>query len=164
MFTATASPLPTPAHCCQAKKLDRLIGATPESRNEKLAFSFRRFRICEERGTGFQKVVKAIELFGMPPLQVTTHENAFSVTLSAPRKFTDMATPERIEACYQHAVLQYPSSQTLTNTTLRERFKLHDKQRNTITNLIADAVDAHRIKRKDGSVGNKFAEYIPYWA
>ncbi len=153
-----------PGTLLPGKKLDRLIGATPESRNEKLAFSFRRFRICEERGTGFQKVVKAIELFGMPPLQVTTHENAFSVTLSAPRKFADMATPERIEACYQHAVLQYLSSQTLTNTTLRERFKLHEKQRNTITNLIADAVDVGRIKRKDGSTGNKFAEYIPYWA
>lgn len=153
-----------PGTLLPGKKLDRLIGATPESRNEKLAFAFRRFRICEERGTGFQKVVKAIELFGMPPLQVTAHENAFSVTLSAPRKFTDMATPERIEACYQHTVLQYLSSQTLTNTTLRERFKLHDKQRNTITNLIADAVEAGRIKRKDGSTGNKFAEYIPYWA
>lgn len=153
-----------PGTLLPGKKPDRLIGATPESRNEKLAFSFRRFRICEERGTGFQKVVKAIELFGMPPLQVTTHENAFSVTLSAPRKFADMATPARIEACYQHAVLQYLSSQTLTNTTLRERFKLHDKQRNTITNLIADAVAAGRIKRKDGSTGNKFAEYIPYWA
>lgn len=152
-----------PGTLLPGKKPDRLIGATPESRNEKLAFSFRRFRICEERGTGFQKVVKAIELFGMPPLQVATHENAFSVTLSAPRKFADMATPERIEACYQHAVLQYLSSQTLTNTTLRERFKLHDKQRNTITNLIADAVEAGRIKRKDGSTGNKFAEYIPYW-
>jgi predicted HTH transcriptional regulator len=74
-----------------------------------------------------------------------------------------MATPERIEACYQHAVLQYLSNQTLTNTTLRERFKLHDKQRNAITNLIAEAVNAGRIKRKDSSTGNKFAEYIPYW-
>ncbi|WP_438503556.1 hypothetical protein, partial [Enterobacter cloacae] len=66
--------------------------------------------------------------------------------------------------CYQHAVLQYLSSQTLTNTTLRERFKLHEKQRNSITNLISDAVDAGRIKRKDAHSGNKFAEYIPYWA
>lgn len=153
-----------PGTLLPGKKPDRLIGATPESRNEKLAYGFRRFRICEERGTGFQKVVQAIELFGLPPLQITPHENAFSVTVSAPRKFADMATPERVEACYQHAVLQYLSSQTLTNTTLRERFKLHDKQRNTITNLIAEAVEAGRIKRKDGSVGNKFAEYIPYWA
>lgn len=153
-----------PGTLLPGKRPDRLIGTTPESRNEKLASSFRRYRICEERGTGFQKVVMAIELFGMPPLHIEPHESAFRVTLSAPRKFVDMATPERIEACYQHAVLQYLSNQTLTNTTLRERFKLHDKQRNAITNLIAEAVNAGRIKRKDSSTGNKFAEYIPYWA
>ena len=153
-----------PGSLLPGKRPDRLIGATPESRNEKLASSFRRYRICEERGTGFQKVVTAIELFGMPPLQIDPQENTFSVTLSAPRKFADMATPERIEACYQHAVLHYLSSQTLTNTTLRERFKLHDKQRNAVTNLIAEAVAAGRIKRKDGNAGNKFAEYVPYWA
>jgi ATP-dependent DNA helicase RecG len=153
-----------PGALLPSKRPDRLIGTTPESRNERLASSFRRFRICEERGTGFQKVVQAIELFGLPPLQITPHENAFSVTLSAPRKFADMGSAERIEACYQHAVLQYLSSQTLTNTTLRERFKLHEKQRNSITNLISDAVDAGRIKRKDAHSGNKFAEYIPYWA
>ena len=153
-----------PGTLLPGKRPDRLIGATPESRNEKLASAFRRFRICEERGTGFQKVVQAIELFGLPPLQITPHDTAFSVTLSAPRKFADMGSAERIEASYQHAVLQYLSSQTLTNTTLRERFKLHDKQRNSITNLISDAVDAGRIKRKDANSGNKFAEYIPYWA
>jgi hypothetical protein len=71
---------------------------------------------------------------------------------------------ERIEACYQHAVLQYVSSKTLTNTTLRGRFKLHEKQRNQITNLIGDAVEAVRIKRKDAGSGKKFAEYVPYWA
>jgi len=153
-----------PGTLLPGKKPDRLIGATPESRNEKLASAFRRYRICEERGTGFQKVIQDIELFGLPPLQITAHENAFSVTLCAPRAFADMGTPERIEACYQHAVLQYLSSQTLTNTSLRQRFQLHDKQRNSITNLIADAVAAGRIKRKDASSGNKFAEYIPYWA
>ena len=57
-----------------------------------------------------------------------------------------------------------PPSQTLTNTTLRLRFKVSEKQRNQITNLIADAVTAGRIKRKDTSSGNKFAEYWPYWA
>lgn len=153
-----------PGTLLPGKRPDRLIGTTPESRNEKLAFSFRRFRICEERGTGFQKVVQSIEIFGMPPLRITPEENTFSATLSAPRKFSDMETSERIEACYQHAVLQYLSSQTLTNTTLRARFKLHDKQRNAVTNLISEAVTAGRIRRKDASSGNKFAEYIPYWA
>lgn len=146
------------------KKPDRLIGTTPESRNESLAFSFRRYRICEERGTGFQKVVQAIELFGLPPLAMAVQENAFRVAISAPRQFADMSLPERIEACYQHAVLQYVSSQTLTNTTLRQRFKLHEKHRNQISNLISDAITAGRIKRKDVGSGNKFAEYLPYWA
>lgn len=153
-----------PGSLLPGKKLDRLIGTTPESRNESLASSFRRYRICEERGTGFQKVVSAIELFGLPPVSFKPQENAFQVTLFAPRKFADMAQGERIEACYQHAVLQYLSSQTLTNTTLRERLKVNEKQRNQITNLIADAVAAGRIKRKDASTGNKFAEYLPYWA
>lgn len=153
-----------PGTLLPGKRLDRLIGTTPESRNELLASKFRLYRICEERGTGFQKVVSAVELFGMPPVVFTPLENAFQVTLYAPRKFADMSQDERIEACYQHAVLQYFSSQTLTNTTLRTRFKVSERQRNQITNLIGEAVEAGRIKRKDSTAGNKFAEYIPYWA
>lgn len=153
-----------PGTLLPSKRLDRLIGTTPESRNELLASKFRQYRICEERGTGFQKVVSAVELFGMPPVLFTPLENGFQVTLYAPRQFADMAQVERVEACYQHAVLQYFSSQTLTNTTLRTRFKVSERQRNQITNLIADAVAAGRIKRKDSTSGNKFAEYVPYWA
>ncbi len=152
-----------PGTLLPGKRPDRLIGTTPESRNEVLAGSFRRYRICEERGTGFQKVVRAIELFGLPPLVFTLQENSFRVTLYAPRKFSEMSQTERIEACYQHAVLQYLSSGTLTNTTVRERFKLHEKHRNQMTNLISDAVVAGRIKRKDAGNGKKFAEYLPYW-
>jgi ATP-dependent DNA helicase RecG len=153
-----------PGTLLPGKRPDRLIGTTPESRNEQLASSFRRYRICEERGTGFQKVVRAIELFGLPPLVFTLQENAFRVTLYAPRKFSEMSQTERVEACYQHAVLQYLSSSTLTNSTLRVRFKLHEKNRNQITNLIGDAVTSGRIKRKDEGNGKKFAEYLPYWA
>jgi len=153
-----------PGTLLPGKRPDRLVGTTPESRNEQLAASFRRYRICEERGTGFQKVVHATEIFGLPPLIFTPLENAFRVTLYAPRRFADMSQAERLESCYQHAVLQYLSSGTLTNTSLRERFKLHDKHRNQITNLIGEAVEAGRIKRKDAGSGKKFAEYLPYWA
>jgi ATP-dependent DNA helicase RecG len=153
-----------PGGLLPGKRPDRLIGATPESRNERLASKFRQYRICEERGTGFQKVVAAVELFGMPPLRFEPLDYAFRVTLFAPRKFADMSQTERIEACYQHAVLQYFSSQTLTNTSLRTRFKVSERQRNQITNVIGEAVEGGRIKRKDAASGNKFAEYLPYWA
>ena len=147
-----------------SKKLDRLIGTTPESRNEILASAFRRYRICEERGTGFVKVITAVELYGLPPVAFEEGENYFKVTLFAPRKFSEMSQMERIEACYQHAVLKYLSSSAMTNTSLRERLKMHEKQRTQVSNLIRDAIDAGRIKRKDPtSASVKFAEYIPYW-
>ena len=152
-----------PGSLLPGKRTDKLIGTTPESRNEMLASAFRRYRICEERGTGFQKVVQSVELFGLPPILFTSLESAFRVTLYAPRKYADISQSERIEACYQHSVLLFLSSQAMTNSTLRDRFKLHEKQRNQITNLISDAVTAGRIKRKDSGSGNKFAEYLPYW-
>lgn len=154
-----------PGSLLPGKRPDRLIGTTPESRNEVLASAFRRYRICEERGTGFQKVVASIELFGLPPVVFTPMENAFKVTLYAPKKFADMAQDERIEACYQHAVLQYLSSQTVTNTTARQRFKLHDKRRTVVSNLLTEAAEKGRIKRKDpDGTSTKFVEYVPYWA
>lgn len=153
-----------PGGLLPGKTVDRLIGATPESRNEILAAAFRRYRICEERGTGFQKVVTAVELFGLPPVAFVQAEKAFKVVLYAPRKFADMAQSERIEACYQHAVLKYLSSAAMTNTSLRERFKLAESQRSPISRLIRDALKTGRIKRKDpDSISSKFTEYLPYW-
>lgn len=154
-----------PGTLLPSKKLDRLIGTTPESRNEILASAFRRYRICEERGTGFLKVVTSVELYGLPPVAFEQGENYFKVTLFKPRKFKEMSQAERIEACYQHAVLKYFSSSAMTNTSLRERLKMHEKQRTQVSNLIRDALESGRIKRKDPtSASSKFAEYIPYWA
>lgn len=154
-----------PGGLLPGKRVDRLIGTTPESRNEPLASAFRRYRICEERGSGFQKVVASVELFGLPPVVFTPFENAFKVTLYAPKKFADMSQNERIEACYQHAVLKFFSNSVMTNTSLRERLKIAEKQRAQVSRLIRDALDSERIKPKDPhSKSSKFAEYLPYWA
>lgn len=155
-----------PGSLLPSKSIDRLIGTTPQSRNEILASTFRQYGICEERGTGFEKAITAIELYGLPPLSFQILENSFRVVLFAPKTFADMTLEERIEATFQHAVLRYITNQSMTNTTLRERFKLHDKARTQISNLIRDAIDAGRIKRRDDSksTSTKFVEYLPYWA
>ncbi len=153
-----------PGSLLPGKRVDRLIGTTPESRNEGLASAFRRYRICEERGTGFQKVVASIELFGLPPVVFTPMENAFKVTLYVPKIFADMSQTERIEACYQHAVLKFLSNGVMTNTSLRERLKIAEKQRAQVSRLIRDALNGGRIKLKDPhSKSSKFTEYLPYW-
>ena len=106
-----------------------------------------------------------MELFGLPPVVFTPLENAFRVTLYAPKSFADMSQMERVEACYQHAVLQHLASQVVTNTTIRNRFKLHEKHRTIVSNLLTEAAKKGRIKRKDpDATSSKFVEYVPYWA
>ncbi len=100
----------------------------------------------------------------LPPIAFAALDGAFRVTLYAPRNFSEMPKTERIEACYQHATLRYFSGSALTNTSLRLRLKLSEQQRAMTTNLISEAIAASRIKRKDPDSGNKFAEYVPYWA
>lgn len=153
-----------PGRLLPSKVIDRLIRTTPESRNEVLAQAFRRYNICEERGSGFEKTVVAIELYGLPPLKFEETENSFKTILSAPKSFADMSDSERIDACYQHAIIQYYGNGGMNNTSLRERFGMHDKQASQISRLIKQAIDKGVIKSKDPeSESKKFTVYVPYW-
>jgi predicted HTH transcriptional regulator len=154
-----------PGRLLPGKKLDRLIRTTPESRNEVLAQAFRRYNICEERGSGFEKTVIAIELFGLPPLRFEEAENSFKTILYAPKSFIEMTSEERREAVYQHCVIKYYSSEGMTNTSLRERFKMNEKQRSQISRLIKETIENGKIKVKDvENSSDKFSVYVPYWA
>jgi ATP-dependent DNA helicase RecG len=154
-----------PGRLLPSKKIDRLIRTTPESRNEILAQAFRRYYICEERGSGFEKTVISIELYGLPPLKFEETENSFKVVLSAPKTFAEMTEQERIDACYQHAIIQYYGNGGMSNASLRQRFGMHDKQASQISRLIKDAIDIGKVKPKDPeSESKKFTIYIPYWA
>jgi ATP-dependent DNA helicase RecG len=155
----------SPGRLLPSKKIDRLIGTQPESRNELLAKAFRRYKICEERGSGLLKAGLEIELYGLPPLQFEDGENYFKVTMHAPRTFAQMSLRERISACYQHAVIRHLSSGAMTNTSLRERLKMPEKQRAMVSALIKETLNEGLIKRSDPeSTSLKFSEYIPYWA
>ncbi|HVZ84189.1 MAG TPA: ATP-binding protein [Terracidiphilus sp.] len=148
-----------------SKTLDRLIGTEPESRNEKLARAFRMYKICEERGSGLLKAGIQVELYGLPPIKFEEGANHFKVTLYAPRTFAQMTHQERINACYQHAVLKYFSSSAMTNKSLRERLKMPEKQRSMVSVLIQEAIDeGHIVAANPENKSKKFAEYIPAWA
>ncbi len=155
----------SPGRLLPGKKLDRLIGSNPESRNEVLAAAFRQYKICEERGSGLEKAVQAIEIFGLPPLRFEEGENYFRITMFSPRKCKDMSPEERVQACYQHAVIQHLANKGMTNSSLRERLKMSERQRPQVSVLIKTAIKKGFIKPKNPeNVSSKFAEYIPYWA
>jgi len=153
-----------PGKLLPSKNIDRLIRTDPESRNEYLAKSFRRYKICEERGSGLEKAVAAIELYGLPPLKFIEMANSFRTIMYAPKDFNDLTKQEKIEAAYQHSVLKYFASSGMTNTSLRERFKVSERFRPQVSLIIKEALELNRIKPKDpNNVSTKFVEYIPLW-
>lgn len=145
-------------------KTDRFLDSPPKSRNEMIASFMRRIGVCEERGSGVDKVVFQTEFFQLPaPLFETTDEHTRSV-LFAHREFRDMDKDDRIRACYLHACLKYVQRSFMTNTTLRERFGIEDKNSATASRIIKDTTLAGFIRCHDDAVGSKAKKYLPWWA
>jgi len=145
-------------------KTDRFLDSPPKSRNEALASFMRRIGVCEERGSGVDKVVSQAEFYQLPaPLFETTDEHTRAV-LFAHREFRYMDRADRIRACYLHACLRYVQRDYMTNTTLRERFGIDEKNSSMVSRIIKDAHDAKLIRPHDETVGSRARKYIPWWA
>jgi len=154
-----------PGKLLPSKTVERIIGTHPESRNEKLANAFRLYNICEQRGSGLTRAGLQVELYGLPPIKFEEESDHFKVTLFAPKSFSKMSASERLDACYQHALLKYVSSERMTNKSLRERLKMPEKQRSMVSRLIQEAVDHGVIAPANpASTSRKFTEYLPAWA
>lgn len=140
----------------------RFIDMPPRSRNEALASLMRRMRICEEQGSGVDKVVTAVEVFQLPAPDFRVDGENTKTVLLAPRSFAEMTAPERVRACYQHAVLKVLSGAKLTNSSLRARLGIAEQNAAQVTRIINEARDAGLIKFADPD--SPRAGYLPYWA
>jgi ATP-dependent DNA helicase RecG len=136
-----------------------------QSRNERLADLMRRMRVCEEKGSGIDKVIHAAEVFQLPAPQFREEYKRTSAVLAGPKDFDDMGRDDRIRACYQHAGLRRVANAFMTNQSLRERFKLPVSKSATVSQIIAATLEEGLIK-PDSSVGDslKLRRYLPYWA
>ncbi len=143
----------------------RFIDHLPQSRNEKLASLMRRMNICEERGSGIDKVIHAIEVFQLPAPDFIAGENYLKVTVYGPKTLKQMDKLDKIRACYQHCALNFVSGQYMTNKSLRDRFNISEKNYPVASKIISDTIEAGLIKDYDqSSRSKKFARYIPFWA
>ncbi|HBY9741097.1 MULTISPECIES: ATP-binding protein [Klebsiella] len=145
-------------------EIDRLLDSPPRSRNEGIASLMRRMKICEERGSGIDKVVIETEIYQLPAPHFEVYQDHTKVTLFAHRDFKDMDSEEKVRAAYLHCVLKYLDKSPMNNTTLRERFGVDEKNSAMISRIIKQAVQDNRIKPYDPNVGTKAMRYIPIWA
>lgn len=141
---------------------DRFLDLPPRSRNEALASLMRRMRLCEEQGTGIDKVLVSVELHHLPPPDFRQHDEAVRCTLFAPRKFADMTPEERLRACYQHAALRYLQGDRLKNASLCERLGIEPQNASQASVVIRKALDSNIIKPVDEM--HPRMGYVPFWA
>ena len=143
---------------------ERFLDTPPKSRNEALASLMRRFRICEERGSGIDKVVFQTEVFQLPAPLFEAPEGFTRAVLFSHRPLVKMDGEDRVRACYLHACLKYVQRDFLTNTSLRERFGIKEKNRSMASRLIRDAAEARAIMPYDPTAAPKLMKYVPWWA
>ncbi len=144
--------------------IQRILNHAPRSRNEALARFMRRVGICEERGSGIDKVVSETEAHQLPPPLWEQQDAAFRVTLFAPKPFREMDRLERVHATYLHACLRYEQRETATNTSLRQRFGVDPRNSATVSRIIKDALEEGVIKPFEEGQAKKAARYLPWWA
>ena len=143
---------------------DRFLDTPPKSRNEALASFMRRAGVCEERGSGVDKVVFQMEFNQLPAPAFEAPEDNTRAVLFAHRPLTRMDKDDRIRATYLHACLRYVNRDAMTNTTLRERFGIEPQNSAMASRFIKEAILAGRIRLQDLDAAHKLKKYVPFWA
>jgi len=144
--------------------VDRFLDTPPRSRNEGIASLLRRFRICEERGSGIDKVVFQTELYQLPAPLFEVPDGFTRSILFAYRPLEEMTKTDRVRACYQHACLQYVQRKNMTNMTLRERFGINESKSALVSRIINATIEAGLIKKISLSESRRDSAYVPFWS
>ena len=142
----------------------RIIDNPPKSRNEKLAALMRRLRMCEELGTGWDKIAISCEVFQLPAPKIEVFDDSTRVTLYSEMPFSNLAPEDKLRACYLHACIKFIQGEQVTNSSLRERFGLKTSSSGSVSRLIKDAVEKNLIKPLDPTTAPRYMKYIPIWA
>ena len=105
------------------------------------------------------------EFYQLPAPDFRLGERHTLAVMFAYRTFEQMDGKDRVRACFQHSVLRWMTNQKMTNTSLRERFKLPENKSETVSRIIADAIQQGKIKPDDPSnTSRRYARYVPWWA
>jgi len=142
----------------------RFLDSPPRSRNEKLASLMRRIGVCEERGSGWDKVVFQTEFYQLPAPLAEVSGDQTRVAMFAPQPLAKMDKADRVRAVYLHACLRYVNRQKMTNSSIRERFGIEAKNSAIASRLIREAVEDRLIIPYDAKAAPKLMRYIPCWA
>lgn len=144
--------------------VNRILDNPPRSRNEKMARIMRRLGICEELGTGWDRVASYCESHLLPAPKIEIYDENTRITVSAPVSFKNMTQEERLWTCYLHVCLKYINHEKATNASLRDRFGLEKTASASVSRLINLALEKELIKPLDENTAPRYMSYVPIWA
>lgn len=144
--------------------IDRIVDNPPKSRNEKMAALMRRMNLCEELGTGWDKIVLVTELYQLPAPKIIAYEESTKVTLFSKMPFQNISPEDKLWAVYLHSCVKQVSGDYLTNSSLRRRFGLKESSAGTVSRLIKEAIEKKAIKPLDPNTAPRYMKYQPWWA
>lgn len=147
--------------------LMRLVDNPPKSRNQRLASLMRRFRFCEELGTGWDRIISSCEASYLPAPKAVEYEEAgdsVRISLMSYVPYRSMDSWDRIMACYWHACICLTNGDVMTNQSLRSRFGEGGHSPSTVSKLLSAAVEAGLIRPVDPTTAPRYMRYVPSWA
>lgn len=145
--------------------INRIIDTVPVSRNENIAGFLHKCGICEERGSGFDKIVMVTGQNCMLSPRIENIDNLFTkVVLFAKIPFDITPKEEKIRTCYMQACLAYVNFSAITNADIRKVFALDESDKVKASRVIKDSLAANLIKPVDKDSAPRHMRYIPIWA
>ena len=96
------------------------------------------------------------------PLNSCAEVSHTCAVLFVHREFRNMDRDDRIRACYLHACLRYVQRNLMTNTTIRKRFRIEEKNSSITSRIIKDTIEAGLIRCHDETVGSRARKYLPF--
>lgn len=145
--------------------IDRIVDTVPVSRNENIAGFMHRCGICEERGSGYDKIILATGQNCMLAPRIENQDNQFTkVVLFAKLPFDVIPKEEKIRTCYMHSCLSYVNYNVITNASIRKLFALEENEKVKASRIIKDTLEMRLIKPVDENTSPRNMKYIPIWA
>ena len=145
--------------------IERIVDTVPLSRNESMAGFMHRCGICEERGSGYDKIIAATSANALLAPKVENQSNQFTkVTLYSRIPFELTAKEDRVRTCYMLACLAFVTSEAISNARVRDAFGLDAKDKVKASRVIRDTIEAELIKPVDPTTAPRYMRYVPFWA
>lgn len=145
-------------------EINRIIDTAPHSRNENMASFLRIVRICEERGSGFDRMEEGMRDLTIPAPKVETGDDFSRTKLYWYANLTKWTKEDKIRTCYLYTCYCYVNEIEVSNAVLRERFGVEEKNKAVVSRIIKDTMITNLIKLADENVAPKMRRYVPYWA